>query len=336
MATALWALRSLPSRSLLAIPSRHTCRTLHVSSIAHRAKKSDSGATAVDTLFDDAGAEDAIPAAPLQSPTGATSPAAPTRGRQTKSRQLSPAARTEKFENLLAFLSSHIGRKFTADDAKQVRSSAWIHLFGLATNEEQLKRVAAEFWKFEEGGRKFQHKHVEAFVRRCDELKCPTFALQVFSDRKKYHFELSSPAAARHLLYMLQKSASLSSVMTLVALYGFYGLPSISTDPVASALLIAVCLRGRSNKQGIPARTVAKKLIPAFQRTLEKTPPMPVAVSPRLQAASPERTWMRWALYTVEESLRKRGSDVSWIRDWRERSGHVLDHKKGRIDLFAA
>jgi hypothetical protein len=73
--------------------------------------------------------------------------------------------RTQRFDKALDFLSTHIGRGHSKKDSLQVRSSAWIYLFDLATRPEQLERASGKFSEFVESGRQFRDQDVTAFVR---------------------------------------------------------------------------------------------------------------------------------------------------------------------------
>ncbi|THH21231.1 hypothetical protein EW146_g315 [Bondarzewia mesenterica] len=255
-------------------------------------------------------------------------------------RKLDPEARVAKFDELYTFVSTHTGRRPEAKDPLQVRNSVWKHLFGLAKERGQLERVAGLFSKWKEGGRVFKEDTVEAFVRRCEELKCADLALGVFSDRPKYGLDLASPKAARRLLHSLHAEHPLSSSITLAALYRLYGLPALATDPVACALLTSACLRvakpiptnsnteidtkGTERKS---ARTVANALVPALKDVLESTKPMPIKGQKGLGKdgeVTRERVWMKWCLRKIEKALVGKGEDAEWVHKWRIRSGYIL------------
>jgi len=74
--------------------------------------------------------------------------------------------RATRFDELYSFVKDHIGRKPVANDALQVRNSAWMHLFGLATQPAQLERVTELFFKWRESERNFDDKQVQAFIRK--------------------------------------------------------------------------------------------------------------------------------------------------------------------------
>ena len=82
--------------------------------------------------------------------------------------KLSPEARLERFNTLYQFLADRVGTHPPARAVKapeQVRTTAWSHLFGLATTEAQLTKVAELFPLWRDAKRKFSPKIAEAFVR---------------------------------------------------------------------------------------------------------------------------------------------------------------------------
>jgi hypothetical protein len=75
------------------------------------------------------------------------------------------STRTQRFDQTLNLLSAQFCRVQSKKDLLQIRSSAWIYLFDLATCPEQLKRTSGKFSQFIESGRQFRDQHVTAFVR---------------------------------------------------------------------------------------------------------------------------------------------------------------------------
>ncbi|TFY74233.1 hypothetical protein EWM64_g9779 [Hericium alpestre] len=224
------------------------------------------------------------------SPHG-SSPASSVSASAEQSKKLSDSARLERFEELLEFVKTHVGRRVVRPDARQVRNSAWTHLFGLATTEEQLRRVAGLFTTWTESKRQWNDNHVEVFVRRCVELDCAKHALDVFSDRSKYGFENLTERAAQVLLKGLHTKHSLTDVTTLLVLYSLYNLPPPTATPF------------RAQCSPLPAQTLE-------------------AVGP-LQADKREAVWAKYALAKVQKGLEKEGEDVSWLKQWRAASGHL-------------
>ncbi|KAI0292933.1 hypothetical protein BC826DRAFT_1105323 [Russula brevipes] len=129
------------------------------------------------------------------------------------------------------------------NNSPQVRSSAWLYLFDLATCAQQLERASSKFSQFVDNRRQFRDVHVNAFVRRCVELRCPGLALTVFSDRPAYRMDLTL-TAARQLLYAFHEERQLSNVVALAALFPVYNLRALSSDPISCALFV-VCLPSR-------------------------------------------------------------------------------------------
>ncbi|KAI0251952.1 hypothetical protein BJV78DRAFT_1282171 [Lactifluus subvellereus] len=233
------------------------------------------------------------------------------------------SSRTQRFDQTLNFLSAQFCRIKSKKDLLQIRSSAWIYLFDLATCPEQLERISGKFSQFVESGRQFRDQHVTAFVRRCTELQCPQLALAVFSQRPAYRMDLTLPAA-RRLLYAIHEERQLADVVTLAALFPLYNLPALSSDPISCALLISACLREVHNSGSGPAWTVAATLLSPFKQLLAQTPPMPVSV----ETSHPqENFWMKYAMLNIIDSFIVRGEDASWVREWCMKSGYGFSRK---------
>lgn len=204
---------------------------------------------------------------------------------------------------------------------------------------------------------------------RCEELKCPDLALDVFANRPKYGMDLASPTIGRRLLHALHAHHPLSASVTLGALYGLYRLPSLASDPIACALLLTACLRATTasatpapppssassstspdapsdavttppvapaKSTAKPARVVANALLPVLRDLLAKTEPMPIDPNgPRKGAGHAgevvrERVWLKWCLQRIERALVSRGEDAGWVHEWRVRSGYVSEEMVGR------
>jgi len=73
--------------------------------------------------------------------------------------------RTQRFEQTLESLSTHVSQSRFKRPSPQVRSSAWLYLFDLATCPEQLERASTKFSQFVESGRQLRVEHSTAFVR---------------------------------------------------------------------------------------------------------------------------------------------------------------------------
>lgn len=78
--------------------------------------------------------------------------------------KLSPEQRLTRFNELFSFVSDRIGAK-PLQKLPPVRTSAWQHLFGLATSPAQLDQVAALFPRWRDAHRIFDPRTSEAFVR---------------------------------------------------------------------------------------------------------------------------------------------------------------------------
>jgi len=228
--------------------------------------------------------------------------------------------RTQRFEQTLESLSTHISQVRSKTPSPQVRSSVWLYLFNLATCSEQLEHASRNFSQFVESGRQFRGEHSTAFVRRCIELHCPELALTVFNNRPTYRMDLTLPAA-RQLLYTLHEGRQLSDVVLLAALFPFYNLPEPTSDPISCALIVSACLREVNISGSDPARAIAATLLSLFKQLLSQTPPMPVPVGGNRFL---ESRWMKDAMLSILDSLVVQGHEASWVRDWCCRSGYYL------------
>lgn len=302
-------------------------RALHQTPVAMKKKKRNSGgddmfADDADSLFGDSGD---LFSTGQPTPAKSTPPAQPTNASTSKMKgKLSPEKRLEKFNALLQLVSDHTGVNPPARVAhkpEQVRKTAWQNLFGLAANEEQLLQVTELFPKWRESRREFTPRMAEAFVRRCQELGCPTLALKVFADHPKYGFDLTSPQAARSLLHALHTKHPLEDTITLSALYGAYKLPAISSDLVSCAMLTSACFKANTPE----SLTVADALVPSLQKMLAKTNPkkMEYPTDPAKRVQLKERAWLTWTLTKIEKALSKQDKPMDWLRKWREASGHA-------------
>lgn len=92
--------------------------------------------------------------------------AAEAAARANKSRKLSKTARTERFNQIVDFVTPRLGRK-PAVKTPEVRKSAWVNLIGLAQTEEQLTQVAEMFPGWKASGHELDAHVSELFVRKC-------------------------------------------------------------------------------------------------------------------------------------------------------------------------
>ncbi|KAI9511417.1 hypothetical protein F5148DRAFT_993907 [Russula earlei] len=226
--------------------------------------------------------------------------------------------RTQKFEQTLELISTNIGRTNSKSRSLQVRNSAWLYLFDLAACPQQLERASSKFLQFVECGRQFHDEHVNSFVRRCVELRCPELALTIFSNRLDYRMDLTI-TAARQLLYALHERRQLSNVAILAALFPLYNLPALSSDPTSCALLVSACLREANSSGSEPAWIVATTLLLPLKQLLSQTPPMRLLVEGTFFI---ENGWMKDAMLSILESLDVQGQEVGWVRDWCDKSSY--------------
>lgn len=221
--------------------------------------------------------------------------------------------REQQFYELVQYVTDRTGRK-RAIKAGQVRHTAWLRLFQLATSSEQLEIVAELFPRWRDSGKEFRSIHAEAFIRRCEELKCPTLALKVFGDHPKYGLGLSSIFAARHMLHSIYDKRPLSDTMTVAALFGVYKLPPVSSDLAACSMLYIACLKDKSAN----ARVVGKALYEELKKQVQGKPPVTAPKESVLRARYAEKPniWLLDALKTIEKIHKKTGKEWRWIRYW--------------------
>ncbi|VDB92540.1 unnamed protein product [Peniophora sp. CBMAI 1063] len=314
LAVARQALRPVCRRQLaVASSSLLAHRSLHASPISLKKKKN----AAQESEFDDfAFEDDELISISAEEPSA--------KGKQVKANQrgsLTPEQREARFNELFDFVKTHIGRQPTADDPKQVRTSAWTHLIQLATTEEQLKRVADAFADWTTVGREFRAEQALLFVQRCNQLKCPTLAVDVFSNRPYYRFDLKSIEAARELLHSVHKDSLFKESVLVSTLYTLYNLPPLAKDLVSCSMLLSQCLAVDTPE----ARVIAGALLPAFKQSIESSPPLslPTDSAARSQRETRHLSWLRQAAGSIEGRLRARGEDTTWLRKWRVASGHL-------------
>ncbi|KAI0823292.1 hypothetical protein BC628DRAFT_1385710 [Trametes gibbosa] len=226
--------------------------------------------------------------------------------------------RDARFEEVYQFANSCIAEK--SEPARQVRSSAWLHLFSLATTPDQLERVAGLFPKWRDARRTFLPTTGEQFARRCAELRCPQLALKVFGDHSKYGLDLTQEAA-RSLLHALHLHHPLQDTITLTALFSVYNLPPVSSDLINSALLLTACFKHASEE----SLAVAHALVAPLQQLLEKTEPSTMSLRGTDQGtpAEKQKRWLAWTLRKVEKALQHEELDVAWLTQWRVASGYA-------------
>ena len=160
-----------------------------------------------------------------------------------------------------------------------------------------------------------------ASTGRCEELHCPTLALQVFADHSKYGIDLPHAQAARQLLHSLHNEQPLQESITLSALLAAYKLPPVSEDLVSCAMLTSACFKASTPE----SLAVANALVPALQGLLAKADPASwtYPTDPAVRNTSKHLTWLTWTLTKIEKALAKQNQPVDWLRTWREQSGHA-------------
>ncbi|KAI0088765.1 hypothetical protein BDY19DRAFT_993604 [Irpex rosettiformis] len=295
-------------------------RNIHQTSVVSKKKKTSS---AIETAFEEEEDFATSEGDDLFSNTTTQASAKTPNSADKPKGRLSVEERAVRFDNLYQFLSDRIGLNPPAKarkDPRQVRKTAWQQLFSLAATSEQLERVTELFPKWRDARQQFTPEIAEAFVRRCEELRCPTLALKVFSDHSKYGFNLNHLPAARHLLHSLHVEHPLEDSVTLSALYGVYKLPAISSDLISCAMLTSALFKAKTEESLI----VANALVPELKLLLKKTHPAKMAYPTdpviRNQKNNKEKAWLKWTLLKIEKALEAQKQPVDWLKTWREAS----------------
>ncbi|THG94750.1 hypothetical protein EW026_g6775 [Hermanssonia centrifuga] len=298
-------------------------REIHATSAVLKKKKGGGTAYDEDDIFssqdDDLFGSSSALQADKQPETVSTTVQSTTAA--TKKNKLSPAERTALFNGTYSFVAERIGphpvlKKFP----EQVRHTALHRMIQLAATKEQMEQIIALLPKWRESRLRISETTVNVFVHRCRELRCTLLALQVFSDHPKYGMDLN-PAAGRQLLHDLHVEHPLSESITLSALYSIYALPSISGDLISCALLTSACYKTATKESLVVARALTQSL----QALLDKEDPKAYAypVNHYERSQNKEKAWLTWTLTKIEKALEKHKQPYDWLRQWRERSGHV-------------
>lgn len=120
-------------------------------------------------------------------------------------------------------------------------------------------------------------------------------------------------------MHSLHVEHPLSSAITLVALYKVYNLPPVSSDLVSTAMLASACFKSNTEHSLV----VANALVPALKTLIAETSPIPIPPKGAERANNKETAWLAWTLSKIEKALVKQKEETGWLRDWRERSGHL-------------
>ncbi|KAG9311494.1 hypothetical protein JVU11DRAFT_7690 [Chiua virens] len=231
-------------------------------------------------------------------------------------------SREQQFHKLLQFVRDRTGRVKVVK-AGQVRATAWLRLFQLASKAEHLEAISEMFPRWRESGSSFSSLDVEMFVRRCEELDCPLLALKVFGDHPKYGLPLSSFPAARTLLHSLYRTYPLENVIAAVSLFGVNNLSPVTNDPASCAMFYAACLRSKNKHASLLGRDVRI----ALQTLLNETTPYPEPKEKNLRARYSVKPdiWLLEALRDIKKTKKDQGRGASWITEWLARGeGRLL------------
>ncbi|KDQ22154.1 hypothetical protein PLEOSDRAFT_1098246 [Pleurotus ostreatus PC15] len=236
-----------------------------------------------------------------------------------KKRGLTSAARVERFNQLVGFVSPRLGQKPEVKTPR-VRKSAWTHLVGLASTQEQLEKVVELLPKWKDMDCEFGDKFGDLLARRCDELSCPPLALKVFGDYSRYGVKMNL-VAGRRLIHSLHMKYPIEDTIAAASLYSVYSLPPIAQDLPSCSMLIHACYKHNSKH----SLQVAEALVPRLRTLLESRPPLKVKKeSPRL-AQDPSPKWLLSSLKQLDQVLYERNGRKAeeWLRTWRSQSGYA-------------
>jgi len=288
-----------------------TRRAIHLTPVAQKRKSK----VVVDDLFGEESQEDGdlFSEQPgSQSSKTPLSTATAEAGQDTvRTSKLSPEARLAQFTKTLDFVKPRIGRHPT-EKFPLVRKGTWPYLVQLASSQEQLEQVLEQVPEWNESAGVLDTSFSETLTRRCEELSCPTLALEVFGNISKYGLSLSLPAA-RQLLHSLHMEAPIQDTVTAVSLFQVHGLPAAYEDLTSCAMVAAACY-----KAGTPeSLELAKKLVPKLQALVEKTPSLTLDTEKSRSLQKPT-IWTTWALKKVQSGLVKEGkTNVDWLNIWK-------------------
>ncbi|KAK7445741.1 hypothetical protein VKT23_014736 [Stygiomarasmius scandens] len=246
-------------------------RALHSSSVVLK-KKQAAAATFEDDLFGEAEEVDDLFSETPQPKKAAARTAETESAVPALYKKLSVEEKTKRFDDLYAKMEAYLDKGLVGKARRRtppIRHSVWTHMLQLATQKDQLERMAGMFGRWKDvTGSGLDEQFAELFVDRCTQLHCQHLALRVFGDHAKYSLPLSLSAARAllHSLHMLPPHGlntgsrdsdlsfdasqgdnatptTLSDVMAAAALYRVYNLKPIVSDLPSCAMVIAACLR---------------------------------------------------------------------------------------------
>ncbi|KIL64767.1 hypothetical protein M378DRAFT_162921 [Amanita muscaria Koide BX008] len=323
----------IAKRSLASLRLQHgffTTRCLHNTPAVYK-KKSTVG---IDDLFFDESSgnlfEDEVSTSMSTKQSSAPSASVPASltsdiTSTPKKKRLTYEERQTRYDELLAFVKPRLGRNPEVKPVKpHIRNSAWLQLVSLAETERQLQEIAELFPAWKDSGRELNATFSELFVRRCEELSCPKVAINVFGDYAKYNLKLTLPAA-RQLLHSVHLTEP-REAYGMALLYSMYNLPEISKDLVSFSMLLTALFKENSKE----STRLAKRFVPNLKQLVvgsgknQQQQEEPVGTT----SGQKEKwnTWLKWSLKKVDKALFvQNGLREEWLRDWRMRSGHILE-----------
>ncbi|KAI0747812.1 hypothetical protein C8Q80DRAFT_1219236 [Daedaleopsis nitida] len=310
--------RSLTSHATRPSPTLWHARALHSTPVVLK-KKGKGSASEADDLFGESEADseelfpsssgdlftDARPSKSSSSSVSASStqPIPPHRPSVPLPRSVGSEPR---FEEMIKVLHAYLVDKSTTTIP---RSTMWLHIINVAASREHLERVAELFPKWRDVKRPFPPHTADHFAKRCERLRCPELALKIFSDHPKYGLDLTFDAA-RVVLHGLQASR-----------------PRLQSPPVTSDLLCTTMLLRALNKDGSEeSLTVARTLVPALEKLLNKANPRTYSLQNKAQRphGAKEKKWLAWTLNYLQSHIGE-----EWLKQWMEASGYAAFTAKG-------
>lgn len=303
-------------------PRRLCWRSMHATTVVWK-----KGAKAnIDDFFSEAAEDDLFsdPVTGKDASSSTTSARAPSDAPLKRVKKLSTEARNARFSQIREFMAPRLGRSPTFK-TPQVKKSAWSQLVQLASTEEQIKDIISMMPEWQEKGCKFDASFSELFVRRCQELRCPQQAVEVFGDYAKYQVPLTLPAA-HQLLHSLHLHHPLSLTLTVAALYPVYHLPPVNKDLLSCTMVTAACFHHAHVHKMAPPPTddstpatkrplvspknalkLAHDLVPQLEALLKDQPRLDV---------ERQKKWMFWLLKRIETVFQVTGERKTLLEAW--------------------
>jgi hypothetical protein len=230
-----------------------------------------------------------------------STPTTPTRKKipVVERRKLSPEKLTERFETTVKHMEPLIGRN-PAVIHPLVRKRTFLTLLDIARSEEHVRKILDLIPRYREARGDVHPSFAVDFTRRCQELRCPQLALELFGNFAKYNVHLNLEAG-QWLIHSLYALHPLEQLLVATRLFTAYNLPPISEDLPTASMVSAACY-----KHGTPeALAVAHSLRPHIQQMVKNA---------RLSQANDleerkKKKWVSWSLQKVNKAAKKLGEE---------------------------